>query len=140
MSKRAVQDAFTERFKLALHEAGYADATLKELSKLFGVSAQGVNKWKTGEAMPGSERLPKVADVLGVRRAWLRDGELPMRALQAAVIEDRGNYTLQPVGISLSGSEFKLLSQLRGLPRKMQLDIADLIEGVSSALGKANRD
>ena len=126
---RSVHDGFTERFRLALNEAGYAGHNQKELGKLFGVSAQAVKKWLYGESIPTAERAPQIAQILGVRRAWLLDNEQPMRALQGAITETGHEYKSSNP-ISLSAEEFRLLTLFRRLPKQQQLDLARLIAGM----------
>jgi transcriptional regulator with XRE-family HTH domain len=123
---RSVHEGFAERLHLALDEAGYGASTQKDLGRLFGVSAQAVKKWLSGDAIPSAERAPTVAQKLGVRRAWLLDNEQPMRALTGAITEAGHGYSAEQ-GISLSGAEFGLLTQYRQLPRQLQIGIANLI-------------
>jgi len=136
---RIVHDGFTERFKLALSEAGLAGHKQKDLGRLFGVSAQAVKKWLNGESIPTAERAPRIAETLGVRRAWLLDNEQPMRALQGAITEAAQEY--QPTSaISLSGAEFRLLTHFRQLPRQLQQDLASLLAGMCELrIKKADR-
>lgn len=132
---RIVHDGFAERFKLALEEAGYASSKQKELGRLFGVSAQAVKKWLNAEAIPAAERAPQVAQKLGVRRAWLLDNEQPMRALHGAITELGHDYK-STAGISLSAEEFRLLTQYRQLPKKLQMDFGNLLTDFGQLLGK----
>ena len=73
-----VRQAFAARFRHALTKLGHSTSDQKEMRRLFGVSAQAVRKWAEGQALPTAARIPQVASVLGVRRAWLQDGEEPM--------------------------------------------------------------
>lgn len=127
---RTVHEGFAERFEQALAEAGLADSPRKELAELFGLSAQGVQKWRNGEAIPTAERAPLVASALGVRRAWLIDGEPPMRAFKGDITEKALGYDAEN-GLSLSGEEYRLLTHYRKLPRKLQQDVASLLAGIS---------
>lgn len=97
---------------------------------MFGLSAQGVQKWLNGESLPTAERAPLVARTLGVRRAWLLDGEPPMRAHTGDVTEQAKGYDSSNP-ISLSSDEFRLLTQYRKLSRKMQQDVASLLAGIA---------
>jgi len=123
------------RFKQALDEAGYGGCQLKELGTLFKVSAQAVRKWLDGDAMPVSKRAPEVAHILGVRRAWLLDGELPMRPLPATA-EKGKDYAREPESLSISGEEFKLIANYRKLPRNLQASMGMLMETTQQALKK----
>lgn len=127
---------FAERFRQALDEAGFGDHQLKELGRLFKVSPQAVRKWLDGEAMPVSRRAPEIARVLGVRRAWLLDNELPMRPLKADMAEARGSYSAAKEALSISMEEFRLLSAYRALPRALQQSFLGLLDNTKQALGK----
>ncbi len=78
---------FAARLVYALTSLGYEPGRPKELGRLFGVSGQAVRKWLEGAALPNTTRMVVVAEALGVRRAWLQDGEPPMRP-QVAEISD----------------------------------------------------
>lgn len=121
---RNVREEFAERFKLALDEAGFDD--YKELSAMFGVTAQAVRKWRDGEAIPTAEHAPVVAEKLGVRRAWLLDGELPMRPRVLDMSEKNPNYAAD--SLSISKDEFKFLSDYRSLPHSMRVALGQLLE------------
>ncbi len=101
---------------------------------MFGVSPQAVRKWLEGEAMPVSSRAPMIAERLGVRRAWLLDNELPMRAIQTDMAELASGYVSQGDGLSISGEEFRLLSHYRKLPRNLQEALGLLAERMQAAL------
>ena len=123
---RSVHEGFTERFKQALEEAGYGGYDKKELGQLFGVSGQAVAKWLRGDSIPNAERAPLVAARLGVRRAWLLDNELPARALHGAITDGDKGYSAND-SLSLSGAEFKLLTDYRQLTREQQDAIVTMI-------------
>ncbi|MCA9458705.1 MAG: hypothetical protein KC587_18720 [Nitrospira sp.] len=129
-------DDFASRFKTALREAGFADLNYDEKGKLFGVTAQAVRKWLSGEALPSSRRAPEVAAKLGVRRAWLLDGEAPMRPIATTLAKDvretANEYNEQ---FHISSNEFKLLQDFRNLPRPVQLSVEELLGAMSKSLG-----
>lgn len=135
---KSVREGFAERFRLALDEAGYGDTQLKELGAVFGVTPQAVSKWLAGEAMPVSERAPRVASILGVRRAWLLDNELPMRPHQGNMAEKARDYAAAG-DLSLSASEFRLLNNYRRLPRALQNSLETLVEGMHRELKKGRK-
>lgn len=97
---------------------------------MFGVSPQAVAKWLSGDAIPTAERAPVIAEVLGVRRAWLLDAEVPIRPHHGDVTEVGQGYDAKS-GLSLSGDEFKLVKAYRKLPRKMQQNVATLMADIS---------
>lgn len=134
MAGKRMHAEFAERFRLALDEAGYKSYTLKKLAAMFRVTPQAVRKWKEGEAMPVSSRAPLVAEVLGVRRAWLLDNELPMRALSTDMAELPSDYAAKSDAISISGTEFRLLANYRKLPRDLQDSLAALADHMQAAL------
>lgn len=134
MTKTAHAD-FAERLKLALDEAGLGKSQQKELGVLFKVSPQAVKKWLDGEALPVSRRASAVASLLGVRRAWLFDDELPMRPHQADMAETGSDYRSKEA-ISISGEEFRLLSNYRRLPRKLQEAMSQLADDMQIELRK----
>lgn len=139
MAGRRMHAEFAERFRLALDEAGYADYTLKKLASRFRVTPQAVRKWKEGESMPVSSRAPLVAEVLGVRRAWLLDNELPMRAITTDMAELPPGYAASDDAFSISGPEFRLLSNYRKLPRELQESLAALVDRMEAALPRGGR-
>ncbi|MFA5529138.1 MAG: helix-turn-helix domain-containing protein [Thiohalomonadaceae bacterium] len=97
---------FAARFRVALAELGLTPKEQARLSRLFGVSGQAVRKWAEGTAMPSSTRMPEVARILGVRRAWLQDGEAPMR-------QSAGTVSADEPCVCLSAAEHRLITRLR---------------------------
>jgi transcriptional regulator with XRE-family HTH domain len=127
---RNVREEFAERFKLALEEAGYHD--FNELAAMFGVTAQAVRKWRDAAAIPTSEHAPLVAEKLGVRRAWLLDGELPMRPRMLSMSEKNSSYASEE--LSVSKDEFKFLCDFRSLPHAMRSSLEELVETMKREL------
>lgn len=137
---KAAHAGFAARLQLALEEAGFGKSQLSEVAKGFGVSSTAVRKWLDGEAMPVSKRAPGIAAVLGVRRAWLLDGELPMRPRPVSLertAEAGKAYSSDDAALSISGDEFRLLSHYRKLPRPVQRAFGKLLEEAALA---TNRD
>lgn len=112
---------FAARFREALAELGLTPHEQARLSRLFGVSGQAVRKWAEGVAMPSSTRMPEVARVLGVRRAWLQDGEGPMR--QGAGVVDQDDPC-----VCLSCTEHRLITHLRLLDEPARQAVVLLID------------
>ncbi len=98
-----------------MRESGYTD--LKELGALLGLTAQAVRKWRDAEAIPSAEHSPLLAETLGVRRAWLLDGELPMRRIPT--LSEKGSGYASEEN-SISPEEFKLVCDLRSLPHEVR--------------------
>jgi transcriptional regulator with XRE-family HTH domain len=117
-----VRKEFSERLKQAMEEAGYSDK--KELGVLLNLTAQAVRKWCEAESIPSAEHAPRLAEVLGVRRAWLLDGELPMRPLSMAEKDSR--YAAGD--LSLSAEEFRVVANLRSLPHDLRAVVTQMLE------------
>lgn len=118
-----VRQDFAARFRKALKELGYSPSEQARLQRLFGVSGQAVRKWAEGLSMPSSSRLPAVAQTLGVRRAWLQDGEGPMRPTTGAGPE-------MTEGMSLTEREVKLIIGFRKLDPVQQDAIDQLLAAI----------
>jgi transcriptional regulator with XRE-family HTH domain len=127
---RNVREEFAERFKLALDEAGLRD--MRELAAALGVTAQAVRKWREGDSIPTAEHAPLLAEKLGVRRAWLLDGELPMRPRVVNMAEKTSSYASDE--FSISKDEFKFLSDYRSLPSGMRTVLEQLLEAMKKEL------
>lgn len=74
------RDAFTQRLRLALHNAGY-EASATRLSREFNLRSPGssvtvyaAQKWLNGDAIPTQPNLQVLASWLDVRPEWLRFG------------------------------------------------------------------
>ncbi len=122
--KNKIRLEFAERFCKALKELGYSTNQQKEHQRLFSVSGQAVRKWISGQSLPTSARMPQVADVLGVRRAWLQDGEKPMRPILGKVSEKNSSYVVKE---GLSTEEMKLVLKYRALSIKKKKVIKDTL-------------
>ena len=126
--KDRIRQVFAARFRKALNELGYLPNDQAKLGALFGVSGQAVRKWAEGLALPTPSRMPHVAGVLGVRRAWLQDGEEPMRPTTARV-ERAGRYDAK--GLSLTADEAKVLAMYRTLSPKERETLRNLMVMIS---------
>lgn len=127
-----LREGFASRLQLAINEAGYASYQLKQLAVLFEVTSPAVRKWLTGESFPTPLRSAKLAVILGVRRAWLLDGEQPMRMNMANIADHPKSYSTDVDAVSISAEEFRLLSNYRRLPRNLQKDLAKLMQDIDS--------
>lgn len=127
--KDRIRQEFAARFCKALKELGFSPNQQSEMQVLFGVSGQAARKWAEGQSLPTASRMPHVATVLGVRRAWLQDGELPMRPTVGRV-SDKGNSDPSDEEFSISSEEIGLLHLYRTLShkeRKAVIDVATLL-------------
>jgi len=131
MSHRAEKDrirqAFAGRLRQALRELGYEPTEQRRLQELFGVSGQAVRKWTEGASMPTAARMPYVASVLGVRRAWLQDGEEPIRPVVG--VQDAGPPAEEK--LRLDPQEVQLLIWYRSLPEKEQEALRRIIRSMA---------
>jgi hypothetical protein len=125
-AKDHVLREFSARFRKALELRGYSPSQQKLLGKLFGVSGTAVRKWADAQAMPTSTRMPYVAEKLGVRRAWLQDGEEPMIPELARVSEPRGRRKSSEE-IELTKDEAAVVYDYRLLPGNQKKLIKELI-------------
>ena len=123
----SLREGFAERLKLALDEAGFSIRHKKALGTLFSVTPQAVSKWLAGEAMPSAVRAGSVAEKLGVRRAWLLDNELPMRAHVTTMAETGLSYASEK-GFSLSNEEFRIVVNLRKLTKPSRHLVEQLVQ------------
>lgn len=126
MKNDQVRQAFAARFRKALADLGYTASEQKAMRKLFGVSAQAVHKWAEGQSMPSTVRMPSVAAALGVRRAWLQDGEEPINPNKVQVEEEKNSYGNDDT-LYISQEEFDLLQRYRQLSPQQQILIQQLL-------------
>lgn len=124
--KEKAQQEFSARFCKALSNMGYSPSQQNVLGRLFGVSGQAVRKWAEGAAMPNTARLPHIASVLGVRRAWLQDGEEPMMPDLARVSEP-GRGGKRGEEIAISAEEARMLYNFRALTAAQKDAVRNLI-------------
>lgn len=126
-----VRQAFATRFREALAALGYSVNQQKAMRQLFGVSPQAVRKWAEGQSLPSSARMPEVASVLGVRRAWLQDGEGPVSVSKAQVKESKSNYgstdamTITKTELEVLQLHRQLSPQQRKLMRQLMKQLLD---------------
>jgi len=127
--KDKIKKAFAERFCLALKQAGYTVNQQKSMAKLFQVSGQAVRKWADAESMPTSARMTDVANILGVRRAWLQDGEAPMRSVVGIISDETAAYQVDSdTQIYLSKDEAVLMQSYRMLALKQKDVVKNIID------------
>lgn len=70
-------EGFGARLKEAMHAAGVRNPAVAEAT---GVHVGTVSYWRSGKQRPDDDDTwTALATLLGVRKAWLRDGEEPMR-------------------------------------------------------------
>jgi hypothetical protein len=130
--KEQVRQAFARRFRFAVTELGIALHEQGRLQRLFGVSGQAVRKWIEGTAMPTPARMPAVAAVLGVRRAWLQDGEDPVRPA-TIVAEAPGKWDS---GCRVTADEVRLLHRYRLLAPTQRQAIDVIVEAMVKLPGE----
>jgi transcriptional regulator with XRE-family HTH domain len=122
-----VRQAFAARFRQALQRLGYSVSEQKAMRQLFGVSPQAVRKWADGQSMPSATRMPEVAAVLGVRRAWLQDGEEPVNPDRTRIAEEKSGYG-ENDALNISREELTVLQQYRQLSAQQQALMRQLMQ------------
>ena len=126
--KEEVRQLFAKRFRQALTELGYSPNNQKAMRDLFGVSGQAARKWAEGQALPTPARLPHIAEKLGVRRAWLLDGEEPMRPTTCKIAEERSSYKKEhSQDVTISTEELLLIQHYRKLTAKQREAVHQVI-------------
>lgn len=82
-SATPVDDGFAARLKLAMGEAGVGNP---EVARVAGVHRFTVTFWRSGKQRPHRLAIAGIARALGVRAAWLRTGEGPMRPAERSAV------------------------------------------------------
>ncbi|MEQ1513732.1 MAG: helix-turn-helix domain-containing protein [Lysobacteraceae bacterium] len=112
------QDAFSERLRAALRQAGMSEspAELVKLIARFGgdpVSQQAISGWLNGRAMPRQANLRALAKMLSIEPQQLQYGD------DKRVRESRGEWRMNPhdqlaieTFLKLSASQRKLVRSL----------------------------
>ena len=112
------QDAFSERLRAALRQAGMSEspAELVKLLARFGgepVSQQAISGWLNGRAMPRQANLRALAKMLSIEPQQLQYGD------DKRVREHRGEWRMNPhdqlaieTFLKLSASQRKLVRNL----------------------------
>jgi transcriptional regulator with XRE-family HTH domain len=112
------QDAFSERLRAALRQAGMSEspAELVKLLARFGgepVSQQAISGWLNGRAMPRQANLRALAKMLSIEPQQLQYGD------DKRIRENRGEWRMNPhdqlaieTFLKLSASQRKLVRSL----------------------------
>ncbi len=113
------QDAFSERLRAALRQAGMSEspAELVKLLARFGgepVSQQAISGWLNGRAMPRQANLRALAKMLSMEPQQLQYGDFGRKVREA-----RGEYRINPhdqlaidAFLKLTGGQRKLIRSL----------------------------
>lgn len=78
LESEGIRKGFTERFALALKNAGITGSIQAKADRLE-VSKSFMAALLRGEKLPAREMSLRIAEKCGVRESWLMAGELPMR-------------------------------------------------------------
>lgn len=73
-------EAFAERIKQERREKSARDRrdiAQQDIAEAIRTTSATVSRWEAGLNWPNDEFLGRLADYFGVRRSWLRYGELP---------------------------------------------------------------
>lgn len=96
-----VKKDFAARFMECRAEKGYksdqefADALNAKYQE--GIGWKGIAKWRLGESIPETKRLPLVCALLDVNIEWLLSGRGPKRPAIAAELNDQPSSTYRPI-------------------------------------------
>ena len=117
------QDAFSERLRAALRQAGMSEspAELVRLLARFGgepVSQQAVSGWLNGRAMPRQANLRALAKMLSIEPQQLQFGD------DRRVREPRGEWRLNPHDQLAIDAFLKLPASQRKLVRSLIDELA----------------
>ena len=128
-SKDRTRQEFSARFRQALEYRGHAPSQVKRLATMFGVSVSAVRKWLDGMAIPTSARMPSIASKLGVRRAWLQDGEEPMLPEVAAVASTPGRRSREKPAevMALSADQLDWLCDYQHLTPEQRAAVREIV-------------
>jgi hypothetical protein len=79
VAKERAREDFSQRLQEALADLGIGRFAQQKqwLGSRFKISGEAARKWLQGIALPDQARWGSLADGLGVRAEWLRDGILP---------------------------------------------------------------
>lgn len=93
------REAFARRLIDALLDSGYrsqrnakSGVDVAPLAKIASVTREMARRYTEGAALPDVNKMRVIADWLGVRVAWLRDGEGERRPGAGAAKQEGGNY------------------------------------------------
>ncbi|MBK1729182.1 transcriptional regulator [Halorhodospira halophila] len=110
----------------AIHRCGIGPREYAELGRRVGVSKQAARLWVEGQNLPTRENIANLAQVLGVRQAWLEYGEGPMYPVATAE-PDSAEYRLcGPPG--LDEREARLIVAYRRLDVASQAALEHIID------------
>lgn len=117
------QDAFSERLRAALRQAGMSEspAELVRLLARFGgqpVSQQAISGWLNGRAMPRQANLRALAKMLSIEPQQLQYGD------DRRVRENRGEWRMNPHDQLAIETFLKLSATQRKLVRSMIEELA----------------
>lgn len=122
--------AFAERLREAMKDAGYSSkrdaksgVDVAPLAAAAGVKREMARRYVEAIALPDVERMIKIAQWLGVRIQWLRDGEEPQRAnrplrLLPAVEQEVATY-LSDEAVEIANLWLKLPPGRREMAREI---------------------
>lgn len=114
------RDAFSERLKVALKNAGHRVDSPTTLVRAFNkrfagnpVSVNAARKWLYGEAIPGQDKIRTLAEWLGVTTEYLRFGDGgEMAALRSERPHPDLDYNLMRAIAALNPAHQKVVSKL----------------------------
>jgi len=105
---------FGQRFKTARE---YADMSRERVATALGVKYESVRQWEAGETTPRVHRHQVIADLFGVRLAWLSTGQGQMVGETDYPSATEVSEAIQSLPLS---DQVRLLNEIAG--RLAQLD------------------
>ena len=84
----SVRQSFAKRFNEALDDMNVSRigrGRVNEVKNLFHLSQRGASKWVGGESMPDAQKMPWIAEILGVNSEWLQSGKGQKRATESGL-------------------------------------------------------
>lgn len=117
MSLMNEKEAFSKRLARLLNDAGVGTASPTHIAHEFNrrypgksITAQGVRKWLSGEAIPGPDKIRTLSKWLKASPHWLHYGEeKPAPALTAEEVRAEYQITALPKGFERLSPEHKLM-------------------------------
>ena len=118
--EQSAKQAFAARLVEAMLERGFVSSRnaksgvdVGPLAKAARVTREMARRYTQGGAVPDMDKMKLVADSLGVRIAWLRDGEGAKRAIAVAAEESGPAPYLPDDAVEIAGVWLKLPAERR---------------------------
>jgi hypothetical protein len=134
LSKQAVRNDFAKRLNEAVMDHPHAPKDRGKaawLARQLQVSGEMARKWLAGEALPNQARMAGLANSLGVKTAWLRDGDLPKHsdsnALDARTANRISERSVTAYGVTVSEAGMLFAAEWEKLGAEARYAIEQLV-------------